>query len=397
VEDKTFGMKNKKGAKGQKAVANAQHQAHQKVYGGGNREAIEAERRKRKTDKEKNSKEAILLGSLATGMMKFGDAKKKKKKKKKGAATKASSMTAAELAAESTTFGNLTKAQRRNLAGSKEGEGRRAKRSDPMAEWRIDSDEEVIVEPTIEEQIDEERAEKAAAGYFTTQITEAVLTLWKVKRDKKRHQKWALAAEKRRKVAAKAAGGGAAPSTSLVTGRALFEKDSSIFVDDAAGVSASEAAAFVKEKNAAFQASADAASAKALAANAEAGGGAIGGAGGAAATKVEAAPAAPAVPTCAPCTKVVADPTDEGFCHLHCAHNCGVVNRAMSEARDPEQFALAMKKINTHENKRCKNRKASNKAWEKQKKILEAAQQSSLYLGADDLDVDLDDLELSDG
>jgi len=178
VEDKTFGMKNKKGAKGKKLVQMAQHQAQQKLYGGGNREMIENERRKRKEDAVKNSKEAMLLAAVtgSASAMDFSG-KKKKKKKKKGAASKTGA-TAAEIAAQATTHDNLTKAQKRNLKGSKEGEGRRARRGDPLAEWRIDSDEEVIIEPTLEEKIDAERAEKAAAGYFTTVITADILATW---------------------------------------------------------------------------------------------------------------------------------------------------------------------------------------------------------------------------
>lgn len=223
VEDKTFGMKNKKGGKARKLIREVENQARAKYMGqknsrrgGGSgmnpqQQAAEAKKRKQAVRQEAVMMAQMLGISLEDAKAAFTGKKVKKKKKKEssgeaevGADGKKKKKKKGASGASETSAIKSAQARRRAL--------RRQRKRAAGEEYEID--ESLYEEDTpIEEIIEEERKALLESGIQLTPITFENFMAWKSKKKQKKDEK--------------------AIATKNVSGRLLFEQNAEKYnVDD---------------------------------------------------------------------------------------------------------------------------------------------------------------------
>lgn len=207
IEDKTFGMKNKKGKKQQKKIATIKNQINSRGSGKTNKgglraqESAEYEKKKAKKKREKEAADMAKLLGIAKDEAKVLAGVKKKKKKKKpvteGDALRAKGNAEAGAVSD-------RQAARRRL--------RKQRKKQKLAE--IDLEDLMYVEETpIEEIIEEERKELIESGKPLTPVTLENFLEWKKQKKNTKDAKAIKAKE--------------------LSGRLLFETDADKYnVDD---------------------------------------------------------------------------------------------------------------------------------------------------------------------
>jgi len=215
IEDRTFGMKNKKGKKQQKMIATIKNQINSRGSGKQNKGGVRAleseayEKKKAKKKKEKAAAQMAKLLGIAKDEAKILAGVKKKKKKKKKA-----------------TDGDALRASGNNEAGavSDRQAARRRLRKQRKKQKLADIDLEDLMyeeETPIEELIEEERKELIESGKPLTPVTLENFLEWKRKKKKKKDTKAIKAKD--------------------VSGRLLFETNADKYnVDDAGAAVVSE-------------------------------------------------------------------------------------------------------------------------------------------------------------
>jgi len=209
IEDRTFGMKNKKGKKQQKMIATIKNQINSRGSGKQNKGGVRAleseayEKKKAKKKKEKAAAQMAKLLGIAKDEAKILAGVKKKKKKKKKKATEGDALRAtgnAEAGAVSD-----RQAARRRL--------RKQRKKQKLAD--IDLEDLMYEEETpIEEIIEQERKELIESGKPLTPVTLENFLEWKRKKKKTKDAKAIKAKD--------------------ISGRLLFETNADKYnVDDA--------------------------------------------------------------------------------------------------------------------------------------------------------------------
>lgn len=214
IEDRTFGMKNKKGKKQQKMIATIKNQVNSRGAGKQNKgiQALESEAYEKKKAKKKREKAASqmakLLGIAKEEAAVLAGLKKKKKKKKKA------------------TDGDALRAGGNNEAGavSDRRAARRRLRKQRKKQKLADVDLEDLMyeeETPIEEIIEQERKELIESGKPLTPVTLENFLAWKKKKKKTKDAK--------------------AMKSKDISGRLLFETNADKYnVDDAGAAAVTE-------------------------------------------------------------------------------------------------------------------------------------------------------------